>query len=237
MRKVWQHKFGWDEKLPEDIINEWDNIKPDFEKANQVSFNRQALNENEEFCHAQVQNMGVSTTLNFLRSQGFWIPKGRSSIKASIKDCKICQKYNNYPKVNSMPKQHMNLIRPFNHVGVDFTGHLFLRKDNTNASSKYFILIFTCLNIRAVHFELLPDMSTKNFTLAFQRFCNHSNLYSDNARSFVKGGDILEKTLESNEFLDELSKNKIKHVRIPVYSVWVGAAWERLIRTLKKLSV
>ncbi|XP_076038610.1 uncharacterized protein LOC143023849 [Oratosquilla oratoria] len=185
--------------------------------------------------------MGVSTTLNFLRSQGFWIPKGRSSVKASIKDCKICQKYNalayNYPKVTSMPKQHMNLIRPFNHVGVDYTGHVFLRKDNTNALSKYFILIFTCLNIRAVHFELLPDMSTKNFILAFQRFCNRytipTYLYSDNARSFVKGGDILERTLESNEFLDELSKNKIKHVRIPVYSAWVGAAWERLIRTVK----
>ncbi|XP_076039460.1 uncharacterized protein LOC143024532 [Oratosquilla oratoria] len=70
----------------------------------------------------KVQHMGVSTTLNFLRSQGFWIPKGRSSVKASIKDCKICQKYNalayNYPKVTSMPKQHMNLIRPFNHVRI-----------------------------------------------------------------------------------------------------------------------
>ena len=53
-----------------------------------------------------------------------------------------------------------------------------------------FVLIFTCLNIRAVHFELLPDMSTRNFVLAFQRFCNMYSLpqilYSDNAKTFIK---------------------------------------------------
>ena len=53
-----------------------------------------------------------------------------------------------------------------------------------------FVLIFTCLNVRAVHFELLPDMSTRNFVLAFQRFCNMYSspqyLYSDNAKTFIK---------------------------------------------------
>ena len=100
-----------------------------------------------------------------------------------------------------------------------------------------FILVFTCLNIRAIHFELLPDMSSKNFILAFQRFCNlytiPQYLYSDNARQFIKGGCILENSLKSKEFQSELERCNTKHIKIPLYSAWIGSAWERLIRVLK----
>ena len=67
-----------------------------------------------------------------------------------------------------------------------------------------FILVFTCLNIRAVHFKLLRDMSSENFILAFQRFCNMHTipqyLYSNNAKSFLKGGSILENSLLLRNF-------------------------------------
>ena len=73
--------------------------------------------------------------------------------------------------------------------------------------------------------------------MAFQRFCNLYSipqyLYSDNAKSFLKGGSILENSLHSDEFKAELDKCNIKHVKIPLYSAWVGSAWERLIRVLK----
>ena len=107
----------------------------------------------------------------------------------------------------------------------------------SDKSVKMYILVFTCLNVRAVHFELLPDMSARSFLLAFQRFCNMYTvpgyLYSDNAKSFVKGGSVLEQSLKSEEFQEELNRCNIKHVRIPLYSAWVGSAWERLIRVLK----
>ena len=136
-----------------------------------------------------------------------------------------------------MPKHHINLVKPFQHVGVDYTGHFWVPDELSGKSTKMFILVFTCLNIRAVHFELLPDMSTKNFILAFQRFSNIYSiphyLYSDNAKQFLKGGSILEQSLQSEEFRSELEKCNIKHIKIPLYSAWVGAAWERLIRVLK----
>ena len=95
-----------------------------------------------------------------------------------------------------MPKHHMNLIKPFRHVGVDYTGHFWVKDELSEKSVKMYILVFTCLNVRAVHFELLPNMSSRSFELAFQRFCNLYSitqyLYSDNAKSFLKGGSILE---------------------------------------------
>ena len=193
------------------------------------------------YCHSKVQHLGTGTTLNYVREQGYWIPKGLVAVKSEISNCAICKKYNvlayKYPKVVDMPKHHMNLVKPFKHVGVDFTGHFWVKDQVSGSTVKMFILIFTCLNIRAVHFELLPDMSTQNFVLAFQRFCNMYSvpqyLYSDNAKSFIKGGSILENSLQSQEFQNEMEKCNIKHIRIPLYSAWVGAAWERLIRVLK----
>ena len=191
--------------------------------------------------HVKMQHLGIGTTLNYVREQGFWIPKGRMAIKSVLSSCGVCKRYNalafKYPKFTNMPKHHMNLVKPFQHVGVDYTGHFWVQDNVTAQAVKVYILIFTCLNIRAVHFELVTDMSTKNFLLAFQRFCNtHSipeYLYSDNAKSFLKGGIMLDNALSSKDFLEEMEKCNIKHIKIPVYSAWVGSAWERLIRTMK----
>lgn len=188
-----------------------------------------------------MQHLGIGTTLNYLREQGYWIPKGRAAIKTEMSNCTVCRKYNalafKYPKFTNMPKHHINLVKPFQHVGVDYTGHLWVKDGVSDKIIKMFILVFTCLNIRAVHFELLPNMSSKNFILAFQRFCNMYSipqyLYSDNAKSLLKGGSILENSLQSEEFQSELDKCNIKHIKIPLYSAWVGSAWERLIGVLK----
>ena len=74
-------------------------------------------------------------------------------------------------------------------------------------------------------------------SLAFLRFSNlygtPTYLYSDNALTFIAGGGYLESSLADSEFVAHMETNNIKHVRIPLYSAWVGATWERLIRVLK----
>ena len=81
---------------------------------------------------------------------------------------------------------------------------------------KMYLLIFTCLNIRAVHLELVEDMTTKSFIQAFARFTNiygiPSTLYSDNATPFVAGGQLLEDILISSEFQDKFRSCSIRHI-------------------------
>ena len=43
----------------------------------------------------------------------------------------------------------------------------------------------------------------------------------------------MEQVFTSNEFKANFGTYNIKHIRIPVYSPWVGSTWERLIRTVK----
>ena len=59
------------------------------------------------------------------------------------------------------------------------------------------------------------------------------SIYSDNASSFLQALGIISDSLIDNDFSSYLVKNSIRHVRIPLYSAWIGAAWERMIRTIK----
>ena len=80
-------------------------------------------------------------------------------------------------------------------------------------------------------------MSTKNFLMAFMRFCNlytiPSHIYSDNARTFIQGGKILQNALASQEFEAKLVELNIVQIRIPLLSPHFGALWKRIIRTVK----
>ena len=100
-----------------------------------------------------------------------------------------------------------------------------------------YMLIFTCLNIRAVHIELVKDMSTHSFILVLIRFTNirgiPSHIYSDNARSFIAGCNLIKEVFASSEFNEHFQVYNIKHIRIPLYAAWVGSTWERMIRTIK----
>ena len=85
---------------------------------------------------------------------------------------------------------------------------------------------------------MLPSLSCKDFLLAFIRFCNSCNMpsaiYSDNAGTFLNALNILSSSIIDDDFKAYLAKNNIKHIKIPLYSAWVGSAWERMIRTIKQ---
>ena len=189
--------------------------------------------------HEKCMHLGVNTTLNRLRNSGFWVAKGRAVIKTVLSKCFICKKLNafafKYPKPTDFISDRVNFITPYKHTGVDYTGHFFVKNGET--TSKFYLLVFTCLNIRAVHLELVPSMSTSDFLLAFIKFSNiyrsPDSLYSDNGSTFTHAARILQCSAGEDDLNDYLSKNAIKHVKIPVYAAWVGSYWERLIRVIK----
>lgn len=189
--------------------------------------------------HEKCRHLGLTPTLNSLRNSGYWIPKARPLIKRLLNSCVPCKKINSYsfkyPKRTDYVSDKVNFISPFAHTGVDFTGHFFVKNGETVA--KYYLLIFTCLNIRAVHLELVPSMNTTQFLLAFVKFCNihcvPKSLYSDNASTFLHAAKILSNSDLDCPLNEYLIKNSIKHIRIPLYSAWVGNAWERLLRVVK----
>ena len=191
--------------------------------------------------HQQCKHLGLGTTLTKLRNSGFWIPKARQSIKKVLSECYVCKKFNSfsfrYPKVCNLPRSRVNFIRAFREVGIDYTGHIWVQSGE--GSIKFYLLVFTCLHIRAIHIEIVDSMSTKSFIQALIRFINSygvpSCIYSDNARSFISAfeNNIIQYHVDSNEFKTNFQTFNIKHKRIPLFAPWIGAIWERMIRVIK----
>ena len=193
------------------------------------------------YAHCESMHLGLQSTLNYLRMHGVWIVKARQAVSSVISECIICKRYNTranrYPSPASLPLSRVKLSVPFAHTGVDYTGHYFLR-DDQGGKVKAYILIFTCFNTRAIHLECVSSMSTSEFILAFVRFSNRFGIptcvYSDNAKSFLQAGGIIQNFLSSSEFKEKFRTTSISHKTIPVYAAWYGAVWERMINTVKE---
>ena len=89
--------------------------------------------------HLKCKHLGVGTTLTQLRENGYWLPAGRHTIKETLKNCLVCIKLNSlhlgYPKMTNLPKERLELIKPFLHTDIDYTSHLYAK--DTNGESHY----------------------------------------------------------------------------------------------------
>lgn len=95
-------------------------------------------------------------------------------------------------------------------------------------SNKFYILLFTCAVVRAVHLELTDSMSMNDCMFALRRFAARRGLpsvfYSDNAQTFVGVSRKLK------QMFGPLAPNwKFILPRAP----WWGGWWERLVRSVK----
>ena len=106
-----------------------------------------------EFYHYSCKHVGLQTTLSSVRTGGFWVPKMRQVIKRILSRCVTCRKFNSlsfhYPQMMNLPRHRVNLVKPFQHTGVNVTGHLFVKNEEGEVVKMY-ILLFTCLYVRDV---------------------------------------------------------------------------------------
>ena len=91
------------------------------------------------------------------------------------------------PRPTSTTKLSHELSTNFIGVGIDYTGHLFI-KSNAAEESKTYIAVFACCITGAVHEELVIDLTTEQFPLAFHRFCAEKSLPT----TVVSGISLLE---------------------------------------------
>lgn len=93
---------------------------------------------------------------------------------------------------------------------------------------------------KAVHLELVSDLTTKSFLSTLQRFVSRrglcSSIFSDNATNFVSANNELKRLsqLTNNAtFQNYLSENQISWHFIPSRSPHFGGIWEAAVRSSK----
>ena len=193
--------------------------------------------------HSMVQHAGLNVTTTFIR-QRFWIPKIRQMVKRIIHSCVPCLKVSGkpfqHPQIPRLPKCRLQEASPFTITGVDFTGTLHYRTLQ-NHIHKAYICLFTCAVTRAIHLEIVPDMSAWTFLQAFRRFAARrsfpSHMISDNATTFLAAAEEI-RSLCNDGVHAYLSHRNIEWQFIPKRAPWFGGFYERLIgitkTTLKK---
>ena len=123
---------------------------------------------------------------------------------------------------------------------MDFTGALYIC--STEGEQKVYLCLFTCAACRAVHLELVNNLTVECFLQAFQRFAGRGSLsrllISENGSTLLGAAEELRTLFSSVELTEALTHKGVEWQFIPKCAPWFGSFWERLIgltkSTLKK---
>ena len=100
------------------------------------------------------------------------------------------------PPGTDLPSFRVKEATPFSTVGVDFAGPLFIRKEGKQMGKVYFVL-YICSITRAVHLDLVEEMTAPVFLRSFRKFVARKGtpalVVSDNAKTFKASEKFLRK--------------------------------------------
>ncbi|XP_059050490.1 uncharacterized protein LOC131845442 [Achroia grisella] len=197
--------------------------------------------------HMQTLHGGLQLTLSYLQSK-FWILGGKQLVKSYCRKCVTCIKNAGTTQsqlMGQLPSSRVTPTRPFKHSGVDYAGPIQIRttKGRGFGSYKGYICLFVCMVTRAVHIEVVSDLTSEGFLSAYKRFVARrgscTELWSDNGTNFVGAAVELKKLFhaENKAVMDEVAESLAilgcTWRFIPPHAPNFGGLWERGIRSVK----
>ena len=191
--------------------------------------------------HENIGHAGAERTLSSSR-RTYWIVRGRNMAKGIVRECIICRKLRQPPYTTLMADLPAERLKPysppFSVTGVDLFGP-FLLKYGRNKTVKAWGALFTCATMRAIHLEIVQDLSTPAFLHALRRFVTHHGwpqmFISDNGTNFVGAQKELKKLVqEGREQIEDFAMlHKVKWKFNTPLSPHQGGLFESLIKQAK----
>ncbi|XP_011699455.1 PREDICTED: uncharacterized protein LOC105456830 [Wasmannia auropunctata] len=129
------------------------------------------------YYHKKLFHAGAQTTLSAIREE-FWPILAKNLVKRMIRNCVGCRKVNpkaSWPIMGQLPAVRVNMARPFWNTGVDYCGPFYVRDRVRRNCKRYkaYVAIFVCMATKAVHIELVEDLTTEAFLAAMKRLDWH----------------------------------------------------------------
>ena len=188
--------------------------------------------------HRRVLHNGTRDTLTELRAT-HWMIKARSLVRQVIKECPICRRHEGRPfkplDPPALPPFRVQPSRPFDSTGIDLAGPLYIKG---HGEPKAWVCLFTCCSTRAVHLEVVPDLTTETFIRAFKRFSSRrgipGRIISDNAQTFKAADQKIQALTKDPEVQDQLERKNIHWKFIVEKAPWQGGMYERMIKSAKR---
>ncbi|GFX30990.1 integrase catalytic domain-containing protein [Trichonephila clavipes] len=196
--------------------------------------------------HRKNLHTGASSLLHYVREK-FWPLNGRSLCRKVVHECLVC--FKSRPLVTSqlmgnLPRDRVVPDYPFNCSGVDFCGPFMIRYKNQRKGilHKIYICVFVCFVSKAIHIEIVSDLTSDAFIATLKRFFSRrgkcAKLYSDNGKTFVGANKELKRFLKLIEDSDDnlagfLSAEGIEWKFIPPRAPSFGGLWEASVKSIK----
>ncbi|XP_006818607.1 uncharacterized protein LOC102806053 [Saccoglossus kowalevskii] len=193
--------------------------------------------------HKDVGHMGRNLMLATLR-QRYWIRQANAAARQIISKCVICRHYRaktGEQMMADLPRERLTADEPpFTNTGVDYFGPIFVKR--CRPIIKRYGVLFTCLNIRAIHIEVAQSLDTDSCINAVRKFIARRGgakvLRSDNGTNFI-GAER-----ELRQAINDWNHTKIEQAVRQKNIIWqfnppsashFGGVWERQIRTIRKI--
>ncbi|XP_055589419.1 uncharacterized protein LOC129741698 [Uranotaenia lowii] len=200
-----------------------------------------------EYYHLKLMHAGSQLLLSSVRLK-YWALGGRNVPRQIIHNCKQCFRSKPSPIqqfMGELPLARVTRSRPFSKTGVDYFGPVYVRLAPRRPAIKAYVAVFICLCTKAVHLELVSDLSTDRFLQALRRFIGRrgycSDIYSDNGTNFVGARNFLQELLihfrnsqHQEKVAKECANNHIQWHFIPPAAPHFGGLWEAAVRSAKK---
>ena len=181
------------------------------------------IHYHENNCHC-----GREQTLGLLR-ETVWIINGKSLTRKVLKECRYCKRQTLKPLspiMSDLPTQRLDIGSPvFNNTMINYFGPMIVKLNKgtriSQATTKRYGAIFSCLTTRETHIELVGDLSTDKFILALRRFIFRRGQWYKFCRS-SKGSHF--KNVNQKRIHNELIAKKIEWIFSPPLNPWMNVA-------------
>lgn len=199
--------------------------------------------------HVKLHHCGIEQLLASVR-QKYWPLSGRREARKTVRSCLNCFRLRAKGvevKTGDLPASRVTAYqRPFTITGIDYAGPIMIKESKRRGRvpiSKAYIALFVCFNTKALHLELVTDLTTECFMAALRRFTARrgicARIFSDNRTNFVGAARELKEIyqfLEKNgeTIQSQLTKQRIEWNFIPPRTPNMGGLWESAVKSMKR---
>lgn len=198
--------------------------------------------------HLRLLHAGPKLLLSHL-NQKYWIVNGIRQVKKVTHRCIVCFRLKasaTEQLMGSLPQQRVTISKPFDKVGIDYAGPVYLKNSRIRRAieTKGYICVLVCFATKAIHLELASDLSSDTFLACFKRFISRrglpSEVFCDNGTAFVGAKNQLVELYKLNsskqhqsQVIDFTAQQGITFHFTPSYSpVFAGLA-EAAVKSTK----
>jgi hypothetical protein len=198
--------------------------------------------------HKRLLHAGATLMISTI-TRTFHVIRIRQVVRSITRQCIICRRQSLKPNTQILGQLPIERLTPgsiFDKTGLDYAGPIYVKYGHVRKPVivKTYVCVFVSLTVKAVHLELVSDLTSESFIGCLRRFISRRGypelLWSDHGTNFVGANREIKELIE---FLNELNTQKhiaefctTQHIDwkfIPEHAPHFGGLWEAAVKSFK----